>query len=203
MTTFPKSRTKDLVVQELDKELLIYDLNINKAFCLNETSATVFQLCNGNNSVAEIADLMSKKLKMLVSEEVVWLALDQLKKDNLLEGSDEFAVNFNGLTRRQVIKKVGLASMIALPVIASVVAPSPAIAASLLGNCLACTSPSDCAINNCLNMVCSVGTTNSFPPGTMVGTQFGETFPTCNTLAMANCCSGLPSFFVSGNCYCD
>jgi hypothetical protein len=35
----PKSRQNDLVVQELEGEVLIYDLSINKAYCLNPTSA--------------------------------------------------------------------------------------------------------------------------------------------------------------------
>lgn len=130
MTTFPKSRTKNLVIQELEKELLIYDLTNNKAFCLNETSALVFQFCDGNDAVSAIAELMSKKLKISVSEEVVWLALDGLKKDGLLENAPDFEIDFNGLTRRQVIKKIGFASMIALPLISSVVAPTSAMAAS-------------------------------------------------------------------------
>ncbi|HZH35571.1 MAG TPA: hypothetical protein VEX64_12070 [Pyrinomonadaceae bacterium] len=37
----PKARENDLVVQELKDEVLIYDLKINKAYCLNETSAAI------------------------------------------------------------------------------------------------------------------------------------------------------------------
>lgn len=53
------------LVQELEKEILVYDLGIDKAFCLNKTSAIIWQLCNGANSVADIAELMSRKLKIL------------------------------------------------------------------------------------------------------------------------------------------
>jgi hypothetical protein len=35
----PISRQQNIVVQDLGSEVLIYDLTINKAFCLNETSA--------------------------------------------------------------------------------------------------------------------------------------------------------------------
>jgi hypothetical protein len=52
---YPHSRTKELVVQELKGELLIYDLSTNKAFCLNETSALVWQLCDGKSSISEIS----------------------------------------------------------------------------------------------------------------------------------------------------
>ncbi|HRH45760.1 MAG TPA: hypothetical protein PKY82_29230 [Pyrinomonadaceae bacterium] len=154
MTTFPKARTKNLVVQELEKELLIYDLSINKAFCLNESLALIWKHVDGKNSVADISILLSRKLKTLVTEEFVWLGLDQLKKDNLLENSSEIATNFSGLNRRQVIKNIGFASMIALPLISSVIAPTSATAASCslfapgTFNTTGCfTSPSDCNVN--------------------------------------------------------
>jgi hypothetical protein len=141
MSKLPKSRQDNLVVQEFESEQLVYDLEIDKAFCLNETSALVFQLCNGKNSVGEIARLMAQTLRHPVSEEMVWLALDGLKKEKLLEKADVFEIDFDGLTRRQVIKKVGLASMVLLPVIASVIAPPSTFAASgtncpPLGTCI-------------------------------------------------------------------
>ena len=197
----PKTRNENIVVQEMEQEILIYDLKENKALCLNETSALIYQLCNGKRTIQEIADAMSIKLNKLVSEDLIWLALDNFKKDNLLENNEQFEINFNGLSRRQVIKKIGLASMIALPVAASIVAPNAAMAASA-GNCTACTAPSQCASNNCLNMVCSVGTTNSFAPLTQLGTPFGETFPSCQPFA-TNCCSGMVNWFVTGNCQCQ
>lgn len=117
-------------MQEFENEVLIYDLNINKAFCLNQTSALVYQLADGTKTVSEISELMSKRLKTLVSEDLVWLALDGLKKDNLLENADEVFKHFTGLTRREVVKRVGLASMVMLPLITSVVAPKAAMAQS-------------------------------------------------------------------------
>lgn len=197
----PKTRNENIVVQEMEDEVLIYDLMTNKAFCLNETSAMIFQLCDGKNSVAEIADLMSIKLKTLVSEDLVWLALDKLKQDDLLENGESFEIDFKGLNRRQVIKKVGLASMIALPVVASMIAPTAAMSASA-SNCTACTAPSQCSSNNCLNNVCSVGTTNSFAPNTQLGAAFSVPSATCTALAAANCCSGNRIWFVTLNCFC-
>lgn len=35
----PTSRKEAIVVKELEGEVLIYDLRIDKAYCLNETSA--------------------------------------------------------------------------------------------------------------------------------------------------------------------
>lgn len=137
----PVCRQNDIVIQELKGELLIYDLRINKAFCLNETSALIWQLCDGNNSVSDISRRLSKKLKSPVTEEFVWLALDQLDEENLLSDNLETKTKFEGLSRREVIRRVGTASMIALPVIFSLVAPTAAMAASAGGACVPTLSP--------------------------------------------------------------
>lgn len=142
MTDLPQSRKSEIVIQKFENEILIYDLKTNKAFCPNETSAIIYQLCDGKNSVADIAQRFSKQSNQPINDELVWLALDGLKKENLLE-NDDVEINFNGLNRRQIIKKVGLASMISLPLISSVVAPSAAMAASGLSLPLLATCSSD------------------------------------------------------------
>lgn len=126
----PINRKSDLVTQELEKEILIYDLLTDKAFSLNETSSLIWSLCNGKNSVSEITAELSKKLNSSVGEDFVWFALEQLKKDNLLENGGEILIDFGDLSRREVIRKVGFATLAALPVIAAVSAPSAVRAAS-------------------------------------------------------------------------
>ncbi len=198
---YPKSRRANIVVQDFENEVLIYDLAKNKAYCLNQTSALVWQNCNGNNSVADISRELSSKSKIDVSDEVVWLAIDGLKKDNLLENGDEVEINFNGLNRRQLIKKVGFASMIALPIISSVIAPSAAAAQSnLLAFFAVCTAPSQCSSGNCdaasfgindgLGHCCVSGTTGGAQPGQIISASFDLCFPNCSTTAPNFCCSG-------------
>lgn len=155
----PVSRKQNIVVQEIEKKLLVYDLRTNQAYCLNETSAMIFQLCDGTKSVAEISHTMSKNLKTPVLEDRIWLALDSFKKEKLLEENQRFSIDFYGLTRRQVIKKIGLASMIALPIVSSVVAPSAVLALSCVtsgnpapGALLACTSIRSSSCNLTCNL---------------------------------------------------
>lgn len=131
----PKSRKENLVVQELEGEVLVYDLAGNKALCLNQTSALIWQACDGSRTIAEIGDTVGKQLNSQINEDMVWLALDQLSKENLVEKQAEVAVKFNGLSRRQVIRNIGLASVVALPLITSLVAPRAINAAS------ACVAP--------------------------------------------------------------
>lgn len=153
----PIARKSDIVMQEIDDETLIYDIIENKAFNLNHTSAMVWSLCNGARTVADIAKDMTGKLDSVITEDFVWLAVEQLKKDNLLEDCTAIVIPFEGLSRRKIIRKVGLASLVAFPIISSLLAPLPIHAASgCFGNNNArqsadgctCDSASDC-IGNC------------------------------------------------------
>lgn len=165
----PLSRSQNLVIQELNKEVLIYDLKINKAFCLNETSALVWNACDGNRSVAQISSSLGKQTSQPFSEDLVWLALDQFKKDNLLENAEQIISDFNGLSRREVIKKVGFASLTALPVISSLIAPTAAAAQSLSGAC--------------------AGNQTSIPCGAATDDQFAGDCDAC-LASLPPCCEG-------------
>jgi hypothetical protein len=210
MTNKPLSRQVDILVQDLENELLVYDLRINKAYCLNQTSALVFEFSDGAKTVSEISKLMSKKLGILVSEDFVWLALQNLEKENLLENREELTDYLAGLSRREIVKKVGLASMVALPIIASVVAPSAAEAQSASLNPLfsRCTTPGNCTSGNCVST--SFLPVGSFccPPGNGgtqpgdIGTAIGlECFNSCAQAGIV-CCSGsaVPTTCDTGFC---
>lgn len=134
----PKARESGLVVQEMQDEVLVYDLDSNKAHCLNETAAFVWRSCDGTNSVADIVKEFETTSKGKVSEDFVWLAIDQLTENGLL--ADGVEKPFAGRSRREVLKKIGLASLVALPVVASLVTPQSAMAA---GSC-ACGNAGDC-----------------------------------------------------------
>jgi hypothetical protein len=142
---FPMARKTGLVVQEMPDELLVYDLDSNKAHCLNQTAAFVWKSCDGSNSVADITELFVSEGGSKISEDLVWLAIDQLNENQLLE--KEMRSSFAGQSRRDVIKKIGLASMVAIPIVASLVAPQSALAASscLCPSGATCTGDLECA----------------------------------------------------------
>ena len=138
---FPTARKSGLVVQEVPNEVLVFDLESNKAHCLNETAAMVWKSCDGETAVPEIAKFIKKQFGKEVNDDFVWLAIDQLSENKLLE--EKVTAPFKGQSRREVIKKIGLASMIAIPVVASLVAPQ-----SVLANvsCV-CTTSFDCTLS--------------------------------------------------------
>jgi hypothetical protein len=49
--------------------------------------------------------LISKTLKSPATEDLVWFALKQLEKGNLIENIEELPNQFAGMSRREVIKK--------------------------------------------------------------------------------------------------
>ncbi len=59
--TKPKARNPEILVQEIGDEVLIYDLEINKAFSLNETCAMVWRECDGEKPIAEIASILNRR----------------------------------------------------------------------------------------------------------------------------------------------
>ena len=135
---FPTARTNGLVVQDVPDEVLVYDLESNKAHCLNQTAAMVWKACDGKTSVSDIARSIGSQTGEKVADDLVWLAIDQLQENSLLEV--QVPTKFAGQSRREALKKIGMASMIALPIIASLAAPKSVLASS---SC-ACTTNSNC-----------------------------------------------------------
>jgi len=122
----PIARKEGLVIQEMPDEVLVYDMETNQAHCLNQTAASVWKSCDGVNSVTDITKKLEKEFKTTIPEDLVWLAIDQLSKDKLLE--KEVETKISGLSRREVIKRIGFASMVALPVVAMLSFPQSALA---------------------------------------------------------------------------
>lgn len=122
MSKLPMFRQSGIVIQEAGNELLIYDLTVNKVYCLNETSKIIYEACDGKTTFDEL------KSKHKYSDEIIYLALDELKKNNFLQ--EIYVSPFAGMNRREVIRKAGLASMIVLPIITGLIAPSANRAAS-------------------------------------------------------------------------
>ncbi len=134
----PVSRKDEIVVQEVDGELLIYDLRSHKAFCLNKTSALIWDACDGSRDVPNLSRFLSKELNAPVNDDLIWLALCQLGKEDLIHGAPERNSRFAGISRREVIKKIGLGSAITLPVVAGLVAPPAVLAQTACGTFCHC-----------------------------------------------------------------
>ena len=155
---YPIARKDDLVIQELQDEVLVFDVKSNKAHCLNETASKVWRICDGNNSISEIKLLLENQIGGKVSEDLIWLAIDQLNERELLETG--INNKFAGQNRREILKRIGLVTVVALPIVASITAPSSAMAIACSGNvgtvCGTCPNGTPCTMAGIPGM-CSGG----------------------------------------------
>ena len=156
----PMSRQDDIVVQETNGEILIYDLRANKAFCLNETSALIWKACDGTRNVSDLSKHVSQQMKADANDDMVWFALEQLKKEKLLAVTPKADGRFDGMSRREVVRKIGLGTAIALPVIAGLIAPTAvhANSACVAGGTCTCMDSTAGSGNICVASVACTDT---------------------------------------------
>jgi len=146
----PHARQDGLVVQDVQGEILVYDLSRHRAYCLNRAAAAVWQRCDGRTSVAEMAGLVQKELNMPADEELVLFALRRLGSAHLLRERMAQSAPSARYSRREMIRKIGLLGGIAvlLPVVESIVAPTPASAASCVVSCVGQPNNTPCGACN-------------------------------------------------------
>lgn len=155
MLKMPQARKSGLVVKEVDNEVLIYDLETNKAHCLNQTAAKVWNYCDGKSTVVSACHALSLELGTRVDEKLVAYAVDQFAADNLLEAEAGMpAFMMPGLNRRQMVRTLGLAAAVAVPLVSSIIAPTPAQAATCGPAGTPCTADAQCC------NLCDTVTTN-------------------------------------------
>ena len=165
MEKFPKARVTDIVVSEYRDEFLIYDLKSHKCHSLNATACSVWKKSNGKRTVEQIALEIDEDSDREIREGLVLLALSELTKRNLVDSAERPV--YGWLERREMIKKIGVASVIALPLVLSVTAPTAAMAQSmncttapLSPGCVALTcnggGPLATVLNQCQTTLCAV-----------------------------------------------
>jgi hypothetical protein len=160
----PRARVEGLVTRQLESgETVVYDRSRDRVHCLNRTAALVWQHCNGTNTLRELGEMLQRETGLPSDDAVVDLALGELRKAKLLDEAPERLGDAPTVTRRQALERIGYGAAIAamLPVVASLVAPKPAAAASCLPVGAGCGSNGDCCSNNCLSGICAPGSGGS------------------------------------------
>jgi hypothetical protein len=142
---YPRARV-DCLSREFGDELLVYDQQRNVGHCLNPTAAAAWKLCDGKKSTSEVAKILTQQLSTPVNESVVLLAVEELSKARLLVGTEKLV---RRTSRRDAIRTLGIAGAITLPLVTSLVAPTPARAASCLHNGMPCISGVQCCSGTC------------------------------------------------------
>jgi hypothetical protein len=142
-------KLKNTIVRQLSDEFLVYDKETNKAHCLNNTAAEVWKLCDGETTVAGIVSAMESR-SSLVDEQMVWLSLAKFARAGLLQNGIGLARKAWPLSRREAVWRVGAAAAaLALPVVTSILVPTPAEAASCFHGGHSCGSNAQCCSGIC------------------------------------------------------
>lgn len=122
-------RVDGLLVERIDGEVLVVKESSHEAHALNEAASIVFDLCDGAMSREAMAAEVARRTGLPVDEGVVDLALADLVEAGLVVLDDEAPAT---ITRRGLIRRLALpaAAMAMLPVVETVLMPSPASAQS-------------------------------------------------------------------------
>ena len=150
----PAAREDELIVQEMAEEVLVYDQRRHQAHCLNETAALVWRSLDGASTASDIAARLSRQRGVTIESAMVQLAVEELRRNGLLHGPVA-ANGKSGLSRREMMKRVGIGAAVALPVVVSIVAPNAAQAANCLTSGQPCTSSAQCCSGLCNAGTCA------------------------------------------------
>ena len=129
----PRARTDRLVVRDLPGEIVVYDLGSHRAHCLNRTAAFVFRHADGRRTIADLAVALAEDAGAAADETVVHLTLDRLAAAGLLASGQvqepSGPLSPAQASRREAIRRVGLGAAVLLPIVTSLLVPTPAEAA--------------------------------------------------------------------------
>src|ERR1700722_8882292 len=128
----PRARRDGLLEDAVGEELLLYDQSTHTAHCLSPVAACVWRHCDGERSVTELAGLAG------VRENLVADALRELHEKDLLDAEPQLMQRtIPGVSRREAIGRIGRvgAAAVAVPLIVSATAATPAMASSSEGGC--------------------------------------------------------------------
>jgi hypothetical protein len=109
----PCARADGIVVQALPDEVLVYDLEWHKAYCLNHTAALVWKHCDGQTCVTEMSHFLEREMHTPVPEDAVWLALRQLGEARLLAEQPPTPGGQGKVLRREVMRRLGWGAAVA------------------------------------------------------------------------------------------
>ena len=123
----PLVRKRDIFVENLPEEVVLYDKSNNKVHCLNKTAAAIWESCDGTRTVGELAHIAGAKLGVPPDRKVVMQALAELDKADLLEAGRGMVSNPAFATRRKAVGKIALAGT---ALVATIVTSSPPAHAS-------------------------------------------------------------------------
>jgi hypothetical protein len=134
----PRARQEGLITEEMDGEVLVYDQSSDSAHRLNPTAAVVWRHLDGSRTIPDLVEVLAAEVGDVADEDLVMVTLDELGQADLLEDHSQREAEDVRLSRRRFIRRVGVVGTAALvlPIVRSIVAPTPASAQGSCGTCI-------------------------------------------------------------------
>lgn len=153
----PKAKSNNLLTEEVAGELLVFDVNNNRAHCLNASAAAIWRHCDGTRSIESLAGHLFPKLQAADSARLVAVGIERLRRRRLLEDSPSSQATVD-LSKRQMLKKAAIiaaAAGVAAPLVSTVLAPTSAYAFSCIPSGLMCSASAQCCSGLCRSLQCA------------------------------------------------
>jgi hypothetical protein len=126
----PRAREAGVLARSVGDQLVVYDQERRRLHVLNRTTALVWHHCDGQHTVADLAELAGRELGIEADVGLIWLALVRLQKANLLEERVAPPPALANMARSELLRRVaGVAAVALLPTVMTLSSPSPASAA--------------------------------------------------------------------------
>jgi hypothetical protein len=136
--------------EDAGEEVLVYDPERHRVHCLNNTAVQVWHLCSGARTVSQISAELDVGIDSASRELVARQAVAQLADLGVIETAGDLTPR---MSRRELVRRIGIGAVAALPLVTSMIAPTPASAA----NSFCVTNNGSCAAGGsrcCTNLVC-------------------------------------------------
>ena len=114
-------RSKTTYTETLDGELCVYEWTRHEVHALNASAASVWQWCDGNTSVEEMAARL-RAARLPYADQLVALALEEFERKHLLDANRTPSRTGRAMSRRALVR-CGVAAAL-VPVVTSIVAPT-------------------------------------------------------------------------------
>ena len=126
----PIVRTDQLICEDVSGECVIYDARQKTAHHLNSTLTWIWYGCDGSTTIEQLAAAFEQQFHVTNGVDAVLTGLEQLESRKLLEHRIEIPAAMvaenSSVSRRAVV----VGGSVLMPVIASILAPTPAAAKS-------------------------------------------------------------------------
>ena len=123
----PTARRSNVIVQQVGTDLVVYDELNDRAHSLNAIAAHVYQHADGTRDLETLAVAATADLGIPADAAVVEEALVRLESVDLIAGG-HVGGRPGAIARRDALRRLGLVA--AIPLVTSLLVPSPLLARS-------------------------------------------------------------------------